>query len=77
MTNVLKPTKIFAKIPAKVIHEDDDEMRASEADATTQDRVVIPLAALDVGEPTDDWYLVSNSDALVRLCLLLRRAEAQ
>ena len=57
--------------------EDDDEMRASEVDATTQDRVVIPLAALDVGEPTDDWYLVSNSDALVRLCLLLRRGEAQ
>lgn len=38
-------------------------------------RVVIPLASLDVDQPLDDWFLLSNGDGRLRLRLVLRAKE--
>ena len=64
------------KVDQEEYEEEDSEEDAEDDDATVTDRAVIPLSALEVGEPLDDWYLVSNSDAMVRLCLLLRPAPS-
>jgi hypothetical protein len=45
--------------------------------AVAEDRLVVPLACLDVDAPLDDWYLLSGSDGMVRLRLVLRPYEGE
>jgi len=43
---------------------------------TPMDRFVIPLACLDIDQVLDDWYLLSQSNGMVRLRLLLRQVTS-
>jgi hypothetical protein len=40
--------------------------------AVAEDTLTVPLASLDPDSALDDWYLLSNSDGMVRLRLVLK-----
>lgn len=46
--------------------------QASGSNAAVEDTLTVPLASLDADSALDDWYLLSNSDGMVRLRLVLK-----